>query len=78
MAREECSEFGLSVKPFFICLFVWIRIRTTDPQCYERGTYGSGYTTLDVCISVAEPEPVEPKLFRDLEPEPKLILINIF
>ena len=28
--------------------------------------------------SVAEPEPVEPKLFGDLEPEPKIILDKHF
>ena len=30
--------------------------------------------TITVPSSVAEPEPVEPKLFRDLEPEPEINL----
>ena len=32
----------------------------------------------DTFFSVAEPELVEPKLFLDLEPEPKINFINIF
>ena len=43
----------------------------------QHATPSVKYTVL-YTVSVAEPEPVEPKLFGDLEPEPKTNLNKHF
>ena len=66
----------------------WIRIWTeknmldSDPHhCSSRNIFRKDSYPLHIMSllhSVAEPEPVEPKLFGDLEPEPKINLNKYF
>ena len=54
-----------------------MRIPEPDPIWHGKGATGINSTGTYKC-SVAEPEPVEPNLFGDLEPEPKINLNKHF
>ena len=69
MAHEGSSDKNGRnfVSRVFSPLFYWVN---SDPYSYTCSVQYS----IQFLSSVAEPEPVEPKLFRDLEPEPKINL----
>ena len=80
MILSELNRFVCSLKKVLLSkkimashftklfLFYFKFIVNSDPYSYTCSVQYS----IQFLSSVAEPEPVEPKLFRDLEPEPKI------
>ena len=53
------------------CTFFFL-LAFSVPLPFSRSSFGWRYFKISGYISVAEPQPVEPKLFGDLEPESEL------